>query len=467
MSLLTLVGAAASGQASTPPPTGGPVAAFPATSDTRLVALRPKGRRVAALTVDRAYPVTATNFHTIGAASDAGQELVRQDIRGDSVTSNGDPGPDTRIDIFVAPGTYTEALGWSGCNLINTSATEPLVIESDAFSSGVFHTYGDCYLEGVTLRALSSTNTGAGGWYGAKYPLHVTATGATCVFALCTLDVQNTVGGAMAGADLGDRTVLHFYRLSGSVTGSDPATTPLFNLHGALNQSGQPIERPVRVIFEDCAVAPSYSPVEDGHGDQLWAVGTTPTANAVAGRDATLVTTGDTGTYDALGWWAHAYYYPSTIGQVASIGYTDPAAAPFAPVVGRIYYVPVPVDEAIHVMRLGCTVTTAAGSIDIAWVRDRRAGDTPADHAGVSGQGSGGPQTPLTVGTLDVAPYYYSYVYPGEHAWVGLKFTDSAARVLGSSTIAAALPCWWTDDGTTYTRQTTGAFPLATIRSVT
>lgn len=452
--------------------------AIPAARNATIASLRPAGRVVATYT---ASPTdAAADYVTIGAAVEAAKAAQTAAGKQSSISWNGDGkdiGPDYRVDIVLGPGTYNEAVGMADwINLYGaTGNPDDVIITSNAAGEGTVRTWGAAYFEGITIR---STEPASG--TGQKYPLHLTSGPRTTAVVDCKMVTTNTVAtgsGAAIGQDGASGSYTLFYGCTiTAVSTADWAT----NLHGAAGNTA-----PLDVVFVGCTANRPvvYDELASGQADKVYWIG--GTANGLTVKGAATVTTIDpgatTGTVTATNvvsgstWPAadggvssrdRAHFYPSKIGTAHDQKPVVTDAAPMTVTADRVYYVPVPISDAIHATHAGVEVTTAAGALNT-HKSVQRGGTTP-EPLFVNPAA-----TTLTTGVFVEDFYHFKDFYPGdERVWVRLRFS-AAAGVMGSVNLPGAVPCYYEDqpaDSASYVpnlvRAPAGtAFPLAILRS--
>jgi hypothetical protein len=429
---------------------------YPATSDPIVLAARPAGRQVGRLTVDPAYPVTATNFQTIQAAVDAGKALQDAALQqtssapGEFSTKGSGKGPDYRVDVVIAAGTYVEKVGGDDyVNLIGaTGDPADVVIESNVTAgiTGVLHQFGPGYIEGITLRSygVGAADTGP------KYPLHVTTGGPGAFVAVnCRFTSTNTGGAGSFGMDGGAGLFAYFYGCAFSHLSSG-----LMNAHGGSGNT-----TPVVVVWEDCTNNGPFTYDEQGAAtDDIWLIDSTPATLTTGGTTTDRLTGTPPRPTGALGTGGQAYYYPEDatgpfpVTQVFGSG--DQAA--FSPPNGRIYYVPIDITTAIHRTHMGIVAASAGGIAEI-WTK--RLESTPPP--------TGAPQT-RSIGTLvsgvnEVEAYHYDTFYPGEtHLYAIVKIVSGSPSLQGSLTLASG--AYYSDNNGTTITAVPGATRVPVIR---
>lgn len=437
---------------------GGGTGGWPTAGDSTIASMRPTGRLLATLTVDPALPVTGTNKHTVGAAMDAAKLLQTADAQNSGLSFLGNLGPDYRVDIIIAPGEYDESVGtgeW--INLVGaTGDPADVVIFSNDNGGGVLHSFGATYVEGITFW---SQDNGGGAASGPKYAWHITVSDGTSIAVNCVFLDENVSGGSGAlGMDGGDGTYTLFYGCT--ITGASPPT--ITNLHGQLD----PLE-PLTVAFVNCTTNGNvgYSQLDTGVTDQLWVINTLN-----GGSPATPVTSGSV-TVHTSGTWPvpvggvspHdlAYYYPSSVGsaRTETIGSGDQAA--FSPPVGRTYYVPLTVAQALNARWHGL-VAAAAGGVCGVRMELRGYGATGPEATTTQGLGT------LASGVNEVEFYYRATFYPGDAAkqiaYMAVSIDSGTPSLMGSLT--AAVGAYYSDDGgTTIVPLTSGRVPVVRLRS--
>lgn len=451
---------------------------IPAAPNATVASLRPAGRVVATYTVSPTDP--EADYTTPGAAVEAAKAAQTAAGKQTSIAWNGDGkdlGPDYRVDIVIGPGTYHEVVGTGAWINFYGATGNPadVVITSNAAGEGTVRTWGPGYFEGITIESTQPTSG-----TGQKYPLHLTSGPRTTAFVNCKMITTNTVAtgsGAAIGqdGDSGSHTLFYGCEIQ-AVPGADWAT----NLHGKSSNTA-----PLEVVFVDCTSNRPvvYDELASGQADKVYWIG--GTTNGLTVEGAATVTTIDpgatTGTVTATNvvsgtsWPSanggvstrdRAHFYPSKIGTAHDQMPVVTDAAPMTVTPNRVYYVPVPITDAIHATHAGVEVATAAGKVNTHQGVQR--GGTAPDPLFVNPGG-----TTLTAGVVVQDFYFFKDFYPGDaRVWVRLRFSD-AAQVMGSVELPGATPCYYEDqpaDSALYTpnlvRAPAGtAFPLAILRS--
>jgi hypothetical protein len=430
-----------------------PQTTYPTTADAIILAARPTGRTIATLTVDTRFDGSATNFHLIGDALTQAATLQDAAIQqgslapGEFSTLGSPRGPDYRVDIIVAAGTYTEELGaGSWVNLVGaTGDPDDVVIQTNATGGGVFHPFGPLYVEGIRFNAL--TNGGAPDT-GPKYPVHLTTGGpGAAVFVACKFISTNPGGSGSFGMDGGGGLFVYFYDSDFSAPGG------VMNLHGGTGNT-----TPVVVVWENCTNNGDFTYSEDGSAtDDVWLIGSTGGALDTTGA----VTEHTAGTpprpAGALGALGQSYYYPEDITGPHPVTQTYGAGdqASFTPVANRVYYVRVTPTSAIHRTHMGVVAAAAGGVVGVRSVR--RA--TPYPTGDTPGLGSTGT---LVVGANDVQSNFYDTYYPGESVWVIVQATSGTPSLQGSLTQAAG--AYYSDNGGTTITAVPGGTRVPVVR---
>lgn len=458
--MLFASGSASGGGPVDPPDEGGGGgSAYPATDDVVLLSMRPTGRRIASLTVDTSLAITSTNKHTISAAMDAAKNLQTANAQGSAVAFIGSIGPDYRVDIFIAPGTYTEEVGTGGwINLIGTGADpSEVVLTSAVTGGGTLHSYGPLYMENMTVVAQDN---GGGSTSGPKYCWHLTIGGATTIAANCVFLNENSGSPAALGMDGGSGSYVLFYDCT--IIGQAPPT--ITNMHGELNPTA-----PVTILWVDCTVNGNlgYSALDDYDVvDEMWVINTFN-----GGVPATPVSSGNVTVHTSGAWPVPVgglsasdadYYLPSSVGTVhiETIGGGDQAA--FSPPVGRIYYVPLAVASAINVFYSGIIAASAGGEVGVR-PQLRQYGETGPEDADIGSLGT------LVSGVNETLFYYRFTYYPGDAArdiaYMAVEIISGTPSLMGSLT--AAVGAYYSDDGgTTILPVSAGRVPVVRLRSV-
>lgn len=442
-----------------PPPGGTPPTGptgWPATTDQVIASMRPTGRRLAALTVNPAAPITATNKHTIVAAMDQAKAIQATDAQNTGLAFLGNLGPDYRVDIIIAAGTYDEQVGTAGwVNLVGaTGDPADVVIHNSGDSGGVIHSFGAIYMEGLTLW---SQDNGGGTGTGPKYCWHITG-GGTSIAANCILRSTNTGSTGVSGMDGGGGTYTLFYGCD--LTGAAPGV--ITNMHGANNPT-----EPLTIAWVDCTTNGEigYSQLTSTMTDVLWSIDTTDAGSPAAITTSGSVTVHTTGTWPVPTGGVSprdlAYHYPSAIGSAHTeiIGAEDQAA--FSPPVGRVYYVPLTITQALNASWHGL-VAAAAGGVCGVRMQLRGYGATGPEWEPTASLGT------LVSGVNESQFYYRATFYPGdaakEIAYMAVSIDSGAPSLMGSLT--AAVGAYYSDDGgTTIQPVTSGRVPVVRLRS--
>lgn len=419
---------------------------WPTANDPTVTALRPAGRVV------QAYRVGGTDstHSTIGAASDAAQAAQSAAGRQTAVAWLGNPGPDYRCDILVAPGVRNEHLGWGGWN--NLVGTGPgLTIREAGESQGVIHTFGSMHLENLTIEsAVNGSNLSP------KYALHIT--GAEQLTAVdVTFDVTDAVGssnwsgGGVMGADFLDGSVGYFYGCTFRGESGQEG-----NLHGPAD--GSPVTQGLVMCFIDCTYegglsGPQFGGASPAAGsNSMYVIGGTMTQiNAGTGTHVYTnldvpVVGGGTVTRGVTSWpqpttglhprW-HAYYLPSSIGS-EPVTYTPTVsdAATMTPVAGRTYVTRVKPPTAFHATSVRHTSSGGGGLYGVHI--------NPADSTAPTVAPS--LDWPNVAGQNTTDHYYFHTRYPGDDGfWVYQRFNGSVTGVVGSAQLAGVTDCYYID----------------------
>lgn len=452
MSLLALLAAHAGAPPPDPDPDPDPTG-WPVTTDPVVASLRPAGREVQPLVVG-----DLPALHAAVVALEATQTVL---IKGSSVASLGKAGPDYRGDLVLVEGSHKgngPTKPW--CALVGeTGDPADTEIWSDApGAGGTMHTWGSVYVEGLTLRNEADQIEGIG----PKYPLHMTAgEDASQVFVNCHFVSHASNGGATpsqwSGQDGGQGSYLLFY---GCHFDGTPA-----NLHGFAGNT-----RGLTIAFVNCTGAGfAYTDLNSGAPDRIYVVDSPLGASTVTGSSTVVRTIGTTGTITLSGGatievatsWPSApggigetvadYWTPSRVTEAHTQAIEADTTITATP--DRIYYVPVPVTHAIHATHMGVE-GYPAGSVALA--HSSFQGNLPVAAGGAP---------PSAATPHELASYYYRTIYPGQsHVYLAVRALF-AATLPASSTIAAALPCWVSDDDGATLAPAAGPHPTAYIRS--
>lgn len=460
---------AAAGGASSGPVDPGPTGPIPHTLPTPLngvvAGIRPTGRLLATYTVG----ANGEDYTTPDAAMTAGKALQTATGKGTGIAWNANAGideigPDFRVDMILAAGTWKGDLGTGAYIHMYGQGSAKTELWSDTIGSGgTVHEFGAMHMEGITLRSeLGTDGTGP------KYPMHITLARGTTVFA----DVQFlshaalTVGGPTmaAGMDGGNAVYVLFYRCRFD-------STAALNLHGGASN-----DRPLVVAFVECTgTAPlGYGDVGAGTADEIYIIDCTNPSATITGPNVKTYTKGFAGTVTAamviptttwpqptggLSPVDQAFFLPSIIGQAGQANALPGTTATMSPTAGRTYFIPVDITTAIHTTYVGITASAAGGSYQAV---PMHGGAVPL----VSWAQTSTPNAISSAGDKDWKYYYPRTFYPGEtRAWVAARFTADA-QILGSSTITTARDCYYTDDGSTLVKAPAGmVFPLAHVRA--
>lgn len=423
---------------------------WPAPLDATHAAIRPASRPLNTIHVG-----PGGDFPEIGLAIDEAKRIQSRATGG-----NEKPGPDYRVDILIAPGEYIGSNGITDqISLVGKSGNpaDVLLAANDDGAGGTLHMYGAAYMEGITLATISGpdpTDT-------PKYPVHYTIEGGTVLAVNVRFEDRTTDGdtAAILGADGGSGTDFIFYRCGISAT----------RAHGTNMHGGGGSTEPVTVTWalsDATGENVGFAPLSDQIDVLHWHGGTVDQLGI--GAPGILRTSGDPaiggiepGTaHEVVESWPipeqglsdrwRDYYYPSRVTEQWTLEARWADEAPMTPVVGRVYYVPIPVSAAIHATHAGWRVATPG-----------RWGMTPMHGlSAIALSPSGDPAT------SEFRYYYERIFYPGEqYAWMAITFSGDA-RPLGSKQMSADLPCWYSDDGQTLTPVPPGTpHPLAYVRA--
>lgn len=424
-----LLSTSAAGGVPPDPPEDEPQDTYPSTSDPIILAARPGGRRIETLTVDTAFAESATNFHTINEAIEEAKDLQEAAIQQGSLAPGefsvlGNPvGPDYSVDIIIAEGIYDEELGSDAyINLIGaTGDPDDVVVETNNTGGGTFHPFGPCYVEGVRFNALTA---GGAPDTGPKYPMHITTGGPGAVVLVnCKFISTNPAAAGSVGMDGGNGLFVYFYDCDQSHMSSGE-----MNLHGGATNTV-----PVTVVWENCTNNGDFAYDEIGSAtDEVWVIGCTPNTLDSGGTTNDHLTGTPPRAVDAMSTAGLAYYYPQRITgafpYIETFGTADQAA--FSPPVGRIYYIPVDLPNAMHRTHHGVVANSSGGAVGI---RSGRRTTPPATgDPGLQSIGT------MTAGINDVGFYYYDTFYPGEtQVYVMVAVTSGSPSLMGSLAMAA------------------------------
>lgn len=462
---------AAAGNPSGPvdPEPGGPIPhTLPAPLDATVSGIRPTGRLLATYTVG----ANGEDYPNPGAAITAAKNLQQATGTGTGVAWNSNAGideigPDFRVDTILAEGSWKGDLGTSSyVNMFGQGSSKTELWSDTIGSDGTMHQFGPLHVEGIRFR-----NEAGGDGTGPKYPLHITVSRGTTVYAGCEFIanagyVATPGSGTAVGMDGGSGTFLLFY-------GCNFDSPQPLNLHGATGAT-----QPLTVVFVNCTgTAPlRYTPLS-AVGDKVYVINCTNPSIEISGDVQAVIDPAYTGTIIAgtatvtrgttwptpnggLSTIDQAFFYPSIIGQEGRADAHAGTTVSMTPTAGRTYMVPVDLPQAIHTSYVGITAVTAGGSYDAVPI-----------HGGAVPLASWAVGTPsraiTTAGDIDYKYYYNRTFYPGEtRAWVPCRFTADA-QIVGSSTITTDRDCYYTDNGTTLVKAPAGmVFPIAHVRAV-
>lgn len=431
--------------------TPAPINVWPSSGNATLLSIRPQGRLLGTLTVDPAFPVTATNFWTVNAAGAKAHDLIYADGLRTSLSWNDypqlDAGPDYRVDIIIASGTYNQTVSlpdWT--NLVSVTGNPADVeIYNNANSGGVMHQYAACYVEGITFHSVDNGTTDPGGT-GPKYPLHITCNQGTLVFANCKFLHRNYGGGANAvGADSGGGLAVWFYNCNFDST-QHPNMSNCHGDPGAVES--------LEYGFISCTTTPStgtslgyntLTPVPPPAQpiDQVYARGNGCTISADG--NATLITSGTALPITAIGYNQRNAYYPSDIGSSVTRVLGSADAVAFSPPIGREYHIPLPITRAIHTTGRGVVAAAAGGVVGITTSR-----------TSLSALAYGVPDSlpTLTSGNNAADFYFFTTFYPQDtaknRAWAHVQAKSGAPSLMGSLALAVGAYYSLSGDSTLY-----------------
>lgn len=454
-----------------PGPTNPLYPGWPATTDTFLESIRPKGRRI--ITTSVGIPGAA--YTTVAAAATAAANAVNADGLDGGLYWDG-AGPDYRNDVLIGPAIYNEEGGGGQWNCYVGTSGDPTntVLQFGGDSGGTLHTFGSIYLENLTIKAYS-----VDGDVSPKYPWHITG-GPITIAANCIFDVRGAVSGVSAvggnrtaglvGKDSSVLTIFYKCKFIG-----DPAAGITgFNMHGG----STPGRWPETCIFLDCetenisGIGSTGNLSLTGERSKLYVINLThdgllgeisSDANTDVFTNTSLALTGGTtitygvneppalvnGMLPEL----DAFFYPSAIGEQGDQSVTVTDAAPMSPVANRQYYVKIRLTEAQRIQVAGYVCSFADGNYGISL----EPVDTPYELDKLPSLDLLGTSVPLALGRV-ASQHYYAYTrYPGDNGiWVKVRFNSATAQIMGSAQLPGLTDCFYTDDGVSLNAVTAG-----------
>lgn len=468
MSYFALLAAQSASEPSTPPVTDPPAAiAWPTAADATITSLRPTGRQIQAL--------ASGGLSAAVTATDALKAEATRRIKGTSVQSLGKVGPDYRGDFILTRGSHhgeAPALPW-GALVGETGDPADTEVWSDTVNSGgTMHTWESTYVEGITFRNEADATAGTG----PKYPLHMTAGAfASQSFVRCRFISHASLGGSTpgqwSGMDGGQGSYTLFYgchfegnaaNLHGAAGNVAGLTIVFVNCTGVgFDYSDLGVGSPDRIYVVDSPLGPS---TVRGANVQVHAIGQTGTINLAGGATTKTATTWPKAT-GAVGEPLASWWGPSRVTEAHTQAIQADTTMTATP--GRIYYVPVPITDALHATHAG-VAGYPAGSVALSHTSFQGNGAYPKDLAVTPTPTTKADWLPPKQATAhEIASWFYRTMYPGE------RYTYLAVRALtgdtipASSTLAASLPCYITaDEGVTMTQVPAGTpHPTAYLRS--
>lgn len=359
-----------------------------------------------------------------------------------------------RTLILIDPGTYTETANLeigSGVDLEGLGATPQDVVIYNNTSNYNIRVTGSVYLKNLTLHHDQ-------GPVGNNYCFHGSATGGVPFFTVICDSVEfrdtNTGSNYSAGYDIGSGHHAVFYRCKfNEPTNIHDNPTVSFYEHG--------VDLPSTVVFLDCegpatAFVANLSNRQNG---SVWRIGCRDQSGAalsdtVAPNNTAAVPTSARPPLPIAGMTdgERACYLPTLAKREPRLLVPNfPDLAPFDPVDGRTYYIPLPPQPFSFIVdKVRIRVTTAGGTVVAgaysATTYDSTPSVEPRDTLGIP--------TPVaaTLGemTFDISStgWQTMFVMIGWRLFLAVK-AQAGVQLLGSTMLSTIEKCYYLDDAGT------------------